>query len=242
MVDITNELPATKPDLVVRASYSEDQGMCWSPNKKWIAFHTHADGTDDIWIQSANDEKSGKPLSVGGYETGWPRWSPDGNYIVYSTAKDRGRISKLFLIGIDQEIGQLTKPQKEIISPGLSEGSFTDAHWTADSKNLVVEYVVDENHKEIHLIPIKGGQGRKIHAFQSNQLYSGISLSYDQKWVAYIAPDSRDNLQVFKVSMDGEIVKQITIDATDKAHPAFSPKTNTIAFSVFSYQVIFWLF
>ncbi len=248
--DITQEIgyvafdmnqPKDKPDVVVRASYSEDQGMCWSPNDKWIAFHTHADGTDDIWIQPNNDASKGKPLSKGGYETGWPRWSPNGKWIVSNTAPTSDRINKLFLIGMDQETGEPTTEQIELVPPGLEEGSFTDSQWMNDSKNLVIEYVVNPELKEIHIVPIDGKPGKKIHSFNSDQLYSGIALSHDQKWVAYIAPDSNGNFQVFKVSIDGKEVKQLTFDATNKAHPAGSPTDNLFSFTVFNYESIFWL-
>ncbi|MCB0490826.1 MAG: PD40 domain-containing protein [Cyclobacteriaceae bacterium] len=248
--DITQEIgyvnfdmnqPKDKPDVVVRASYSEDQGMAWSPNNKWIAFHTHADGTDDIWIQPNNDASKGKPLSKGGYETGWPRWSPDGKWIVSNTAPTSDRINKLFLIGINQETGEPTTEQIELVPPGLEEGSFTDSQWMNDSKNLIVEYVVTPELKEIHIVPIDGKPGKKIHSFNSDQLYSGIALSHDQKWVAYIAPDEKGNFQVFKVSIDGKVVKQLTFDATNKAHPAGSPTDNIFSFTVFNYESIFWL-
>lgn len=232
--------PAEKPEVVVRASYSEDQGMCWSPNNKWIAFHTHADGTDDLWIQPNNDATKGKPLSKGGHETGWPRWSPDGKWIVSNTAKNQDRINKLFIIGVDQETGEPTTAQMELTPKGLESGIFTDAQWLNDSKTLVIEYVVDPDNKEIHLVPIDGGAGKKIHAFKSDQLYSGIGLSADQQWVAFIAPDNRGNFQVFKVSLDGQTVKQLTFDGTDKAHPSGSPKENIFSFTVFNYYSIFW--
>ncbi len=233
--------PADEPDVEVRASYSEDQGMCWSPNNKWIAFHTHADGTDDIWIQPNNDASKGRPLTKGGYETGWPRWSPDGKWIVSNTAKTADRINKLILVNIDQETGQAISDQVELIPPGLEAGSFTDSQWMKDSKTLVVEYVVSPELKEIHLVPIDGGPGRKIHSFRSDQLYSGIALSHDEKWVAYIAPDQNGNFQLFKISINGNNVKQLTFDATDKAHPAASPTDKIFSFTVFNYQSIFWL-
>ena len=233
--------PADKPEVIVRASYSEDQGMCWSPNNKWIAFHTHADGTDDIWIQPNNDASKGKPLSTGGHETGWPRWSPDGKWIASNTAHNTDRINKLFVMGMNQDTGEPTTKEIEILPPGLADGIITDSQWMSDSKTLVVEYVVNPELKEIHLVPIDGSKGKKIHSFKSDQLYSGIALSHDQKWIAYIAPDTKGNFQLFKVSLDGKEVNQVTFDATDKAHPAASPTENIFSFTVFNFESIFWL-
>jgi len=233
--------PADKPDVIVRASYSEDQGMCWSPNNKWIAFHTHADGTDDIWIQPNNDATKGKPLSKGGHETGWPRWSPDGKWIISNTAKTADRINKLILIGINQETGEPTSGQVDLVPPGLENGSFTDSQWLKGSKTIAIEYVVNPELKEIHLVPIDGKPGKKIHSFKSDQLYSGIALSHDQQWIAFIAPDTKGNFQVWKVSIDGKEVKQLTFDDTDKTHPSGSPTDNVFSFTVFNYQSIFWM-
>lgn len=232
---------AHKPDKIIRASYSEDQGMSWSPNEKWITFHTHADGTDDTWLQPADDVSKGHPITKGGYETGWPRWSPDGKWIVNNTATHGNRNGKLILIGISQKTGKITHQQRFLIPKGLEKGAVTDAQWTADSKHLMIEYVIDQNNKAIYKIPLDGSKGQLIYSFKSNQMYSGIGFSNDQKWVAFIAPDNRNNYQVYKVSIGGKTVKQLTFDATDKAHPVFSPTENKIAFSVFSYQVIFWL-
>ncbi|MFK5889344.1 MAG: hypothetical protein QM486_01280 [Flavobacteriaceae bacterium] len=232
---------ADKPDKIIRASYSEDQGMSWSPNEKWITFHTHADGTDDTWLQPANDTSKGRPITTGGYESGWPRWSPNGKWIINNTATHGNRNGKLVLIGISQKTGKITKPQQFLIPKGLKKGSVTDAQWTADSQHLIIEYVIDQNTKALYKIPLNGDKGTQIYTFKSNQMYSGIGFSKDQQWVAFIAPDKSNNYQVYKVSVNGKTVKQLTFDATDKAHPVFSPTENRIAFSVFSYQVIFWL-
>ena len=245
VVDTSLPLPAAKPTYTVRSSYSEDQGMCWSPNLKWIAFHTHADGTDDVWLMPVGKVKEGRPISneggkVDNNETGWPRWSPDGNWIAYNTAPPGSRDSKLHIVGVNQETGELTNAPKKLLPPGLEAGDITDCYWTSDSKRLVIEYVVDPDHKAIHIIPIDGGKGRKVHEFESDQRYSGISFSHDEKWVAYIAPDQSGIYQLFKVSIDGKEVKQLTFDKTDKTHPAWSPTEDKVAFTVFSYQVIFW--
>ncbi|MBR9923126.1 MAG: hypothetical protein GYB31_20040 [Bacteroidetes bacterium] len=240
-VYVDRETPAEKPDAIIRSSYSEDQGMCWSPNLKWIAFHTHADETDDLWIMSATGNITAQPITKDGFETGWPRWSPDGKWIVSNTA-DKGDYNfKLIMVGVNQDNGEVTTPQKIFIPPGLESGSITDVQWTSDSESLIVEYVVDANRKEIWCVPAHGGgTGKLIHSFESDQLYSGIGLSSDDQWVAFIAPDDQGYYQLYKVSFDGEKLEQVTFDQTDKTHPVFSPIEDKIAFSVFIYQIIFW--
>jgi len=239
--NVDRESPAKKPDAIIRASYSEDQGMCWSPNLKWIAFHTHADDTDDLYIMPATGNKTAQSITKGGYETGWPRWSPDGNWIVSTTGTIGDDNMRLIIIGIDQDKGEVTSPQKSIVPLGLESGSFTDVQWTSDSKSLVVEYVVDKNHKEIWVIPTHGSKGKLIHSFESDQLYSGIGLSSDNQWIVHIAPDDQGYYQLYKVSFDGKTLEQVTFDPTDKAHPVYSPIEDKIAFSVFNYQAIFWV-
>src|SRR5207302_393461 len=51
IVPATNAEPATSVARVVQTSPSEDQALCWSPNGKWIAFHSHKDQSDDIWLR-----------------------------------------------------------------------------------------------------------------------------------------------------------------------------------------------
>ncbi len=86
-----------------------------------------------------------------------------------------------------------------------------------------------------------GGLPRKVHEYRSDQLFSGISVSPDFQWAAYIAPAPDGYMQVFRVPMSGGEPQQVTSDPTDKAHPAYSPNGEWIAFTVFSYKAMFWV-
>ncbi len=234
--------PADAPETVVRASYSEDQGMHWSPNGRWIAFHTHADGTDDIWLQPADGSAPARSISDGGVETGWPRWSPDGRWVAFTSEKLTGnaRHGALYVVGIDQETGEITVPQREV-AVDVPMGGMALAEWSPDSEQLVFSSVTAPGSKAIYVVSREGGTARKIHDYASEQLYSGISVSPDFGWVAFIAPASDGFFQVFRVPLNGGQAEQITFDPTDKTHPSYAPDGQRIAFTVFSYKAHFWL-
>jgi Tol biopolymer transport system component len=93
IVSLSSASPAVRPDRVVLASPSEDQSMCWSPNGKWIALHSHKDRSDDLWIGPADGSVAPKLLTHFGRnsETDWPRWSPDGRWVLVSAYKRTDR-------------------------------------------------------------------------------------------------------------------------------------------------------
>ncbi len=105
------------PDTVFRASPSEDQGMQWSPNGRWAAFHSHADHSDDIYLQPADRSAPPRKISQGPLrETGYARWSPDGRSILYTAYERDGAALRpgVYLVGVDQATGTVTAAQRRI--------------------------------------------------------------------------------------------------------------------------------
>ncbi|MGD8330889.1 MAG: hypothetical protein PVJ49_15780 [Acidobacteriota bacterium] len=234
---------ADEPLEVVRHSYSEDQGMHWSPNGRWIVLHSHADGTDDVWLQPADGSRPAVPITDGGNETGWPRFSPDGRWIIYPTdyrGPDGDRLGLLQIVGFDQDSGEVTERQREVELDGF-DGQVSFAEFGPDSRTIFFEAIHEVGKRAVWKVDRDGGRPELVHRFDSEQWFTGIGVSPDGSWVAYIAPAADGYLQLFRVPAVGGEPVQLTFDTSDKTHPTWSPAGDQIAFTVFRYLATFWL-
>ena len=243
IISVDDRPPASKPDRIFQASNSEDQGMAWSPNGKWVVFHSHRDRTDDLFLQPADGSQPPRQITTGGTETGWPRWSPDGRWIAYSSYPGpyRSTHEKLYVLGIDQDGGQVTQAAAPVDVEGLTE-SAGDPSWMPDSDHIVFESQGGApGRKSLADVSRKGGRARKIVDFDSDQLFSGITTSPDGKWVAYVAPATDGTYQIFRVPVAGGTTQQVTSDPNHKTQPSFSPDGARLAFTIWRYDVQFWM-
>ena len=234
---------AAKPSRIFQASTSEDQGMAWSPNGKWVVFHSHRDKTDDLFLQPADGSQPPRQITRDGVETGWPRWSPDGRWITYSSYPGpyRSTHGKVYVLGIDQDSGQVTQAAAPINIEGQVETA-GDPNWMPDSDHLVFEsHGALPGRKSLAEVSRKGGRARKFVDFSSDQVFSGISASPDGKWAAYVSTAPDGTYQIFRVPVAGGTPQQVTTDPNHKTQPAFSPDGTRLAFTIWRYDVQFWM-
>ena len=240
VVDATGATPWDAPTQVVRSSDSEDQAMNWSPNGQWIVFHTHQSG-DDIWLMPADGSGEARMISQDGSETGWPRWSPDGRWIVFKSFRHDSagaRQAFVFVIGVDQETGETT-PQRRVDMVDFPHDVGL-AVWGNGGDLLVFEAQEAIGRKSIWSVDRDGGVPRRIHSFSSDQVTSGIGVSHDRRWVAYVDRASDGYYQIFRIPLSGGAPEQLTHDPSNKTQPTYSPAGDRIAFTVFSYRSHFW--
>lgn len=240
IIDLGKPIPASKPDRIVSASTSEDQGQNWSPNGRWIAFHSHFGPSDDIWLVPADQSEKPRQLTEGTHEAGWPRWSADGDWLVYTGQKGETASSRMFVLGMDQDSGEIVDDEQEVPLQNFA-GDVGHAEWGGDSRHLVFEAIPEPGRKAIYRVDRTGGVPELVHAFDCEEKYSGIGVSPDGRWVAFIAPGPRGHRQVYRVSTEGGDPQLVTSDPTNKTHPAFSPDGGRIAFTVWRYEAHFWL-
>jgi Tol biopolymer transport system component len=243
IISADDSTPASKPGRIFQSSNSEDQGMAWSPNGKWIVFHSHRDKADDLFLQLADASQPARQITTGGMETGWPHWSPDGRWIAYSSypGSFRSTRSKLYVLGIDHNSGQVTQAAAPVDIDEQTE-SVGDPGWMPDSDRLIFESEgVAPGRKLLAEVSRKGGRPRKIIDFDSDQEFSGISTSPDGKWVAYVAQAPDGTYQIFRVPVVGGAPQQLTTDPNHKTQPSFSPNGARLAFTIWRYEVQFWM-
>jgi Tol biopolymer transport system component len=244
VIDVSAALPAARPSEVLEESDSEDQAMSWSPNGRWIAFHTHKEMSDDVWLRPADGGEPGKRITFlgRGAEVGWPRWSPDGRTVLLNGARTSDGASVLYTIGVNQDTGEVTSDLREVTVAGVS-GEMGHAEWRPDSASVVALAKEGPGRHVIFPVPAAGGRATVVHRVATEHDFSGLGVSADGRFVAFAAPAPDGFHQIFVKAMDAPTPPvQLTTDPSHKTQPSLAPDGSRVAFTVWSYEAAFWSF
>lgn len=157
----------------------------YSPDGKRIAFASTRSGLEEIWVAEADGSHPMQVTRVGSGHTANPRWSPDGQSLLFNSWNPGSALYSLNLA--DASVKRLTQDSANHVEPS----------WSRDGKWIY--FGSDRTGRlEIHRIPAGGGPIEQI----TRQGGLHAEESFDAKWL-YYSKDEYLTTSIWKVPRDG---------------------------------------
>jgi dipeptidyl aminopeptidase/acylaminoacyl peptidase len=191
-----------------------------SPEGQWIAYAVRMrmlkedKNEQRLWTVSAHGGDP-IPLTAEGVSSSHPRWSPDGKYLAFSSARNGGK-NQVWLL--DRRGGEGQKLTD--VAQGVN-----DFEWSPDSTRLVL---ILQDPKPEDAEAAKDKDKPAPAKPKTPPPFVVDRLQFKQDTVGYL-DHRRDHLYIFDVA--SKKVTQITSGDFDDNEPAWSPDGKSLAFS-----------
>jgi Tol biopolymer transport system component len=248
VVGVDGALRMTSPPKSWIAGFGEDMGPVWSPDGRWVAYHSHRSATavplyespgrtDDEWLMAA----AGGPeirLTDFGFEVGPPDWAPDSRRILFDSWEKDGvpRFAKPWIVTIDPATGHSTGAKRMPLPAGVA--GIAGEAWSPRAEEIAFIERIDDVRRALWLSRPDGRDAHKIVDFSSYTI-GGVAWTPDGQELLYSAL-ADDRMQIFAIARSGGAPRQLTHGDVNMMHPSVSPDGHLVAASRIPWHKELW--
>lgn len=236
----------TEADVLVQG-YHEDFGPVWSPDGRWIAYHSHRSpgpalaytaggATDDIYIKSTDGSGDEIRLTDFGLEAGSPDWSPTGDALAFTSRnRDPPGGESAYIVEIAPETGQPRDTHRLPLADSLRVRWVA---WSPVSDELALQAQLPDGSAGLYLYARDRATLERIATYEMNT-YGGVGWTPDGSHLVYSAIE-KGRIALRLITRSGELVRSIRDPESDLLHPRVSPDGQHIAVTRIRHRKEIW--
>jgi Tol biopolymer transport system component len=241
VIDIDGEARALSKPRGIVTGYHEDFTPAWSPDGKWLAYHSHRSpkavsifdergSTDDIYLRRVDGLSPEIRLTDFGHETGSASWLPDSRRLVFDS-QDIGitpAVTRTWVVEIDPDSGKAVS-KKELLRPA-GVRSLESVAFSPSGRELALLGEA-ENGKAIWVQDVEKGSLQRLAPYAAST-HGGIDWAPDERTLIYSALGA-EHMEIFSVTRNqgswGEPRRVAAEADADLLQPQVSPDGRFIA-------------
>jgi Tol biopolymer transport system component len=239
VIDVDDDGAARGAPRPIVTGYHEDFPPVWSPDGRWIAYHSHRStaaipfhdapgASDDIYLRRADDANAEEiRLTDFGWEVGSPSWSHDSRRLLLrSWERGAPGVAVPWVVSIDPETGRREQVERWRVPESIAR--VRNLVWSPVAPEVAVEAEAPgAGARELWVARQDGTSAERLATYRSTT-HGGVGWSRDGQTIGY-AGLAGERLQLFAVARRGGEPRQLTRDDGNLLHPAVSPDGRWIA-------------